>query len=185
MSDMLIRAPLSRYECSLDDKRRFSVPPPLRALFGVQVTNQGLMHHMVILPWFGGPLALLPMPRWKQLEQPLLELDFTTPDLLAAKRAVLSRAVPTHTDPEGRILLSPEHLEWIGIPAGTRDRVMVVGLASHVEVWKADTWTAQDAVTAEQYSRHLDALFGAIRPGLALDGGTGEGSGGGSVPEGT
>jgi DNA-binding transcriptional regulator/RsmH inhibitor MraZ len=93
---------------------------------------------------------------------------------MAAKRAVFSRAQITHTDPEGRVILAPEHLAWLGIPSGTKDRLMVVGAASHVEVWKAETWAAQDEPTAEQYARYLEMLIPARDP----DAGPGAGEGG-------
>jgi DNA-binding transcriptional regulator/RsmH inhibitor MraZ len=159
MNEPLIGSLISRYEVSLDDKRRFSVPPPLRPMFTFDVSD-GIRHHVVVLPWFGTQLAMFSVPAWKRIEARWLASGpGAPPEVMAAKRAVGSRTVLTHTDPEGRIVLPPEHLAWLGIPAGSKDRLMVIGATSHVEVWKADTWAAEDAVTPERYARYLGILI--------------------------
>jgi DNA-binding transcriptional regulator/RsmH inhibitor MraZ len=146
-------------------------------MFGVDSSGNLVKHHMVVLPWFEGPLAMLPLPLWQRLEERWLAPGGTR-ELQAAKRVVCSRALFTHTDPEGRIALTPEHLAWLGIPPGTKDRLMVIGAASHAEVWRAETWAAHDAVTLEQYNRYLEMLIPAEeRDGAGTDG---DGGGGGS-----
>jgi MraZ protein len=166
---------IGKQECSVDEKRRFSLPPKYRPHFGVEETASGYTHRAVLIPFYGGALAVLPVPRWEEIQDRLGLLDYTTPDFLEAKRACLSRMEQVHTDPEGRLLLVPDHHAWLRLPDRGKGRVMVVGIGQHLEVWNADEWVvvertgknpASRSAAEVEYDRQLEVL---MRAGLAAD----------------
>jgi DNA-binding transcriptional regulator/RsmH inhibitor MraZ len=83
-----------------------------------------------------------------------------------------------HTDPEGRIMLTADHHAWLRLSGG-KSRIVVVGMASRLEVWNADEWpqveaTGRNAVTRPaadlEYDRMLEHLMRAAMATAALPG---------------
>ena len=155
---------VGKQECGLDEKRRFSLPPRYRPLFGAQDTPSGYIHRLVMVPWFGGALALFSAPRWAELGALLERLDYTTPEFLEAKRTLFSRVEWGQTDPEGRVTLDPEHATWLGLNPKGKDRIVLVGVGSHLEVWNPEGWTERErGEKSEGYDQRLEALMRAAR----------------------
>jgi division/cell wall cluster transcriptional repressor MraZ len=166
---------IGKQECSVDDKRRWSLPPKYRPLFGNVSLPSGHTHLAVLIPWYGGALAVLPMPRWETIQARLAGLDYTTPDFLEATRVCLPRMERVHSDPEGRLTLTSDHHEWLRLGSG-KSRIMVVGAATHLEVWNADEWpvvertgrnTATRPASDVEYDRKLESLMRAALGGVA------------------
>ena len=169
---------IGKQECSVDEKRRFSLPPKFRPQFGADPQPSGYTHHAVLIPWYGGALGVFPMTNWDDLQSRLGRLDYITPDFLEATRCCLPRMERTHTDPEGRIMLTPEHHAWLRLGAG-KSRLVVVGMGSRLEVWNADEWpqveaTGRNTVTRPasdlEYDRMLEHLMRAAVATPALPG---------------
>ncbi len=183
---------IGKQECSVDDKRRFSVPPKYRPLFGLVETPSGYTHNMVLVPWYGGSLALMPEARWNEIQAQLLLLNYTTPDFLEAKRQCLSRMEFTHTDPEGRLMLSPEHHAWLRLNPKGKDKLVAVGVGQHLELWNSGEWpeverTGKNGATRPasdvEYDKKLEILMraalGAEQESRARAAGSGSGGDGG------
>lgn len=160
-------------ECGVDEKRRFSLPPRYRPLFSQLETPSGFTYKVIMLPWYGGPIMVIPLDTWKRMEARILRLDFTTPDFLDAKRQFFSRVEYTHTDPEGRLTLTPGHYTWLRLNPKGKDRVMAVGVGSHLEIWNATEWdqvesTGRNLVARPaseiQYDKLLEELMRAAPP---------------------
>jgi MraZ protein len=169
---------IGKQECSVDEKRRWSLPPKYRPQFGNVSLPSGNTHLAVLVPWYGGALAVLPMPRWEEIESRLARLDYTTPDFLEATRCCLPRMERVHTDPEGRLMLTPDQQAWLRLGSG-KSRIMVVGAASHLEVWNADEWaeverTGKNPATRPaadiEYDRKLESL---MRAAMTMGGSSG------------
>jgi DNA-binding transcriptional regulator/RsmH inhibitor MraZ len=72
------------------------------------------------------------------------------------------------TDPEGRLMLTPDQQTWLRLGSG-KSRIMVVGAASHLEVWNAEEWTevektknpATRSAGDIEYDRKLESLMRA------------------------
>jgi division/cell wall cluster transcriptional repressor MraZ len=160
-----------KQDCALDEKRRFSLPPRYRPIFGAHETPSGYVHRLVLIPWYGGALALFTAERWRELADRLNGLDYTTPEFLEAKRTVFSRVEAVQTDPEGRVTLSPDHVAWLELNPKTKDRLMLVGVGSHLEAWNLERWTERDrAERAEGFDRRLETLMRAARAGRGESG---------------
>jgi DNA-binding transcriptional regulator/RsmH inhibitor MraZ len=135
---------VGKSECSIDDKRRFSLPPKFRPGFGSHETPSGYTHHLILIPWYGGALAALPESRWEEIQSRLLLLDFTTPDFIEAQRVCLPKMEYSFTDPEGRIMLTPEHQAWLRLAPKGKDRLVVAGMGKYCEIWNAAEWSEVD-----------------------------------------
>jgi len=161
---------IGKQECSVDEKRRFSLPPKYRPLFGAESTPSGYTHHVVLIPWYAGSLAIFPMGRWAEVQTRLSRLDYTTPDFLEAMRACLPRMERMHTDPEGRLMLVPDHHAWLRLAPKGKDKLVVVGVGAHCEAWNAAEWTevertgknpASRPAADVEYDRQLEILMRA------------------------
>jgi transcriptional regulator MraZ len=170
---------IGKQECSVDEKRRFSLPPKYRPQFGADPQPSGYTHHAVLVPWYGGALGIFPMPFWEEIQTRLGRLDYTTPDFLEATRVCLPRMERMHTDPEGRLTLTPDHQAWLRLGSG-KSRLIVVGMASHLEAWNADEWpevekTGRNAVARpspdDEYDRKLEQLMRAAMTAVMPPGG--------------
>lgn len=163
---------IGKHECSVDEKRRFSLPPKFRPLFGAEAIPSGYTHHVVLIPWYGGALAAFPVPRWEEIQARIALLDYTTPDFLDAKRACLPRMERVHTDPEGRLLLTVDQHAWLRLATGSKDRLVVAGVGQHCEIWNAAEWaevekTGRNPATRPpadvEYDKQLETLMRAAR----------------------
>jgi DNA-binding transcriptional regulator/RsmH inhibitor MraZ len=110
------------------------------------------------------------MSRWEEIESRLAVMDYTTPDFLEAKRVCLPRMEVVHTDPEGRLTLTPEQHGWLRLKAKSKDRVIVVGVGQHLEMWNAAEWVEVDKTGKNaaarppediEYDRQLEILMRA------------------------
>jgi len=144
---------IGKQECAVDDKRRFSLPPRYRPLFGADESPAGYTHQVVLLPWYGGALAVLPIGRWQEIEARLLLMEYTTPDFLDAKRQCLSRMEYARTDPEGRLMLSTEHHTWLRLNPKGKDKLAAVGVGQHLELWNASEWAEVERTGKNPASR--------------------------------
>jgi DNA-binding transcriptional regulator/RsmH inhibitor MraZ len=169
---------IGKAEVSVDDKRRFSLPPKYRPGFTARNTDSGYTYATVVIPWFKGALAILPEPVWNDLARGLETLDYTKQEFDDAKMICLSMSEPLTTDPEGRLTLTPEQCEWVGIPAGGKGRLIVVGMGRILHAWNAEVWdsvkktgTSQLALTDEQqfHDRALEGLLDWIRNAAPAD----------------
>ena len=163
---------IGQQECTTDEKRRFSIPPKFRPHLDQERTPSGFIYHMVVIPWYGGALAVLPVSRWREIQARILHMEYTTQEFLEAKRRCLPRMEFTHTDPEGRLGLDPKHHAWIRLSPKGKDRVVVAGVGQHLEVWNATEWpeverTGKNMATrgAEEieYDKQLEILMQAAR----------------------
>jgi len=128
-------------DVSVDDKRRFSLPPKFRPGFPHKDTDTGVIYFAVVMSWFKGALAIIPRSTWDDdLARGLSRLDYTKPGLDDAKLICLSDWEPLSTDPEGRLTLTAEQCEWVGLPPGTKGRLVVIGMGQILHVWNADVW---------------------------------------------
>jgi len=161
---------IGKQDCSVDEKRRFSLPPKYRPLFGSQAIPTGYTHYVALIPWYGGALGALPMSRWEEIQARLARLEYTTPDFLEAKRVCLPRMELVHTDPEGRLMLTPEQLTWLRLQPKQKERVMLVGMGQHLEIWNAAEWAEVESSGRNpatrpaadlEYDRQLELLMRA------------------------
>jgi MraZ protein len=135
---------------SLDAKGRLSVPTrhheALMALCKGQVT---------ITQHYEGCLMIFPQPAWEAFSAKIAALPMSS---LALKRLYLSNASGVELDGTGRILISPELREAVGLSKETTLR----GMGPYFELWDKATYDAYDALSKKSMREVPPAEFGNI-----------------------
>ena len=130
---------------TIDGKGRLIIPAKFREALGEQfIVTKGLDHCLFVYP----------RSEWNTLEQKLRELPFTQPEVRSFVRFFFSGATECELDKQGRILL----------PANLRDYaqlekdLVLVGVASRVEIWSQTLWTDYSRQAENAYASAAESL---------------------------
>jgi MraZ protein len=118
---------------SLDAKGRLSVPTRHQEALMASCAGQ-----VTITQHYEGCLMVFPRPAWEAFSAKIAALPMSS---LPIKRLYLSNAMGVELDSTGRILISPELREAVGINKETTLR----GMGSYFELWDKATYEAYDA----------------------------------------
>lgn len=110
---------------SLDAKGRMNIPARHRDALSVQCEGR-----ITLTKHPHGCLLLFPRPVWEQHREQIANWPMSA---RAWQRIFLGNACDVEMDGAGRILISPELRNAVGL---TRE-VMLLGMGSHFEVWDA------------------------------------------------
>ena len=120
---------IGEYHHTLDEKGRMALPVKFRsALAGGCVVTRGIDQC----------LSVYTTEEWKLLATKLAALPVSQANSRAFARLMLSGAMDTMPDAQGRIVI-PEYLRAY---AKCAKEVVVVGLYTRLEVWSRDAWDA-------------------------------------------
>ena len=135
---------LGRYEHSIDEKGRLTIPARYRELLeqGAYVT-QGIDPNLIVYP----------VASFEEMSARINQLAVTDPLARQFKRFIFSAAERCEIDKAGRILL-PQFLREMANLDGS---VLVVGAGDYFEIWSKDGWaqqneTWQDKDASERFS---------------------------------
>lgn len=128
---------LGRYEHSIDEKGRLTIPARYRELLadGAFVT-MGL----------DGNLNVHPVAYFEELSARINKLAFNDPLARDLKRYLYSTADRCEIDKAGRILL-PQFLREMAQLDGS---VMLVGAGAYFEIWSPSNWAARNQAMQDQ-----------------------------------
>ncbi|MEW8959837.1 division/cell wall cluster transcriptional repressor MraZ [Neomoorella humiferrea] len=129
---------MGEFQHTIDDKGRLIIPARFR---------EGLGDKFVITKGLDNCLFVYPMSGWAEMEQKLRSLPFTRSDARAFVRFFFSGATECELDRQGRILLPANLREY----ARLEREVVIVGVASRVEIWSRALWEQYCRETADQY----------------------------------
>ena len=119
---------MGEYHHSLDDKGRLIVPSKFREPLGGRcVVTRGLDKCLFVYP----------EPEWRAMEQKLRQLPLTQADARAFVRFFFSGATDLELDKQGRIMLPANLREYAGLDKD----VVVIGVATRVELWSKEVWS--------------------------------------------
>ncbi len=119
---------VGQYNHTVDAKGRVIVPAKLR---------EGLGEEFVITKGLDGCLFGYTLAEWKNFEEKLKGLPLTNKDARQFTRFFLAGAASVEVDKLGRILIPQVLREF----AGLEKDVVLVGVASRIEIWNSDKWT--------------------------------------------
>lgn len=121
---------LGRYEHTIDEKGRLTIPARYRELLanGAYVT-QGFDHNLMVLP----------APSFEQMYANVNELSMTDPIARQLKRLIFSSAERCEFDRAGRILLPQFLRESVGLEGSA----VLVGVGDYFEIWSPANWAKQ------------------------------------------
>lgn len=118
---------MGEYNHTIDAKGRVIIPSKFRESLGEEfVVTKGL----------DGCLFVYDNAEWNLFEEKLKALPLTNKDARKFVRFFLAGAAGVEVDKQGRILLPPNLREF----AGLNKDVVLVGVASRVEIWSREKW---------------------------------------------
>ena len=135
-------------ECNhtIDAKGRLIIPSKFRETLGDEfVVTKGL----------DGCLFVYDNKEWSAFEEKLKSLPLTNKDARQFVRFFLAGATLAEVDKQGRILVPANLREF----AGLEKEVVLVGVASRVEIWSKTRW--EDAASyddVEEIAEHMAEL---------------------------
>ncbi len=118
---------IGEYSHSVDLKKRLALPSKFRGELGNRV---------VVTRGLDGCLFVYPMKVWEEIASKLGNLPVGESGTRSFIRLMLSGAVDTELDSQGRVLL-PEYLKN---DAGLKKDVAIVGVYNRLEIWDEDAW---------------------------------------------
>ncbi len=137
---------MGEYNHTIDTKGRLIIPSKFRETLGDEfVVTKGL----------DGCLFVYDNSEWKSFEEKLKALPLTNKDARQFVRFFLAGAAAVEVDKQGRILVPSVLREF----AGLEKEVVLVGVASRVEIWSRAKWentaTYEDM---EEIAEHMAEL---------------------------
>ena len=115
------------YNHTIDAKGRLIIPSKFRETLGDEfVVTKGL----------DGCLFVYDNKEWSAFEEKLKSLPLTNKDARQFVRFFLAGATLAEVDKQGRILVPSSLREF----AGLEKEVVLVGVASRVEIWSKERW---------------------------------------------
>ncbi len=122
---------LGRYEHTVDDKGRVTIPARYRELLenGAYVT-QGFDHNLIVLP----------APSFENMYMHVNDLSMTDPTARQLKRFIFANAERCDFDRAGRMLLP----QFLRDAAQLDGAAILVGVGDYFEIWSPKNWAQQN-----------------------------------------
>ena len=142
---------IGEYVHTLDPKKRLSLPSRFRKEVGKKVViTRGLDHCLFVYT----------LKQWEKLSAKLAGLPMGASDTRGFSRFMLSGAVETDVDANGRVLI-PDFLKSFG---GLREKVVVIGAGDRIEIWDDKKWGEYKGTIEKQADTLAEKLgdIGAI-----------------------
>jgi MraZ protein len=111
----------------MDAKGRISIPAGLRMDLQTEEDRPPFLTNLVESP----ALGLYPHDRWLEIEQRLETMSYAQPEIQSYRRLLVSGAVESPFDAQGRVLVPPHLREH----AGLEREVVIAGVGSRIEIW--------------------------------------------------
>jgi MraZ protein len=118
---------IGKYSHDIDPKKRLTIPSKWRSTLGKKV---------VVTNGLDSSLFVFPIKEWNSISEKLASMSFGNPDSRQFNRFMLAHAFETDVDSQGRILV-PDTLKTF---AGLKEKVVLVGMYSRIELWDEPTW---------------------------------------------
>lgn len=140
---------MGEFAHNIDRKGRLIMPARFREELGDKVVvNRGL----------DGCLYVYTMSQWQNVYEKLKTLPSTNKDARMYQRMMLSKAAECELDTQGRILI-PAGLVKL---AGLEKECMIIGVASHIEIWAKERWDQVEEVEAASFEEAAERLSGLM-----------------------
>ena len=144
------------YELVLDEKNRLSIPARVRE----QITAEEHGSGFYVIPGANRVLNLYPDKYYQRIALAVAPRMVAPDELLAYERVNFALAGRVEPDRQGRVLIGEKALKR----ACLTDRVTLVGVRDHLELWDGEQWSR---FVSEHLSMHekklLEARVEALR----------------------
>ena len=140
---------IGEHRHSIDDKKRLSLPAKFRAELGkIVVVAKGL----------DNCLSVYTPKEWEKFSESLSKETLKS-DNRGLNRFMFGGASEAEVDGVGRILIPDFLAEW----AGLKEKVTILGVQNHVEIWNEKTWLAYKAKNEKQASALAEKVGGSVK----------------------
>ena len=120
---------LGEYRYSLDQKGRFVLPAKLR-------DNKKKITSFILTRGLDRCLFLYPLEEWRNLEKKIRELPMAKREARGFLRLLVSGAVESRLDRQGRLLIPKPLAQYARI----KKEVVIIGALNRIEVWAKRSW---------------------------------------------
>ncbi len=120
---------LGEYRYSLDQKGRFVLPAKLR-------DNKKKITSFILTRGLDRCLFLYPLGEWRNLEKKIRELPMAKREARGFLRLLVSGAVESRLDRQGRLLIPKPLAHYARI----KKEVVIIGALNRIEVWAKRNW---------------------------------------------
>lgn len=128
---------IGEYTHAIDEKNRISLPAKFRAEMGKKI---------VVTPGLDQCLWVFTLKEWKEIETKLNQSSLLTGDSRSFNRFMFAGAVEAEIDSIGRILIP----DFLRDRANLKNKVVVIGVSSRLEIWNEKTWCEYKKVVEKQ-----------------------------------
>ncbi len=118
--------------------------------------REELGEHVVVNRGLDGCLYVYTADQWDVVYQKLSKLPSTNKDARMFQRMMLAKAAEVDLDSQGRILIPRTLIEL----AGLEKECLIVGMASHIEIWSKEKWTQLEEEQSSSFEEFAEALNG-------------------------
>ncbi len=119
-----------RYEHSIDQKGRLSIPSRFREILGTNYDER------LIVTNFDNCLWAYPVKEWNKVEEKIAALPQFKPEVKALQRFFISAACECPLDINGRIVVPATLRHYAGLASD----VVLVGMTHRIEIWANERW---------------------------------------------
>ena len=139
---------LGEHKHSLDTKGRIAIPAKFRKdIKGGAIITKGIDKCLFVFD----------MKEWNKFIEKMVSISIAKSNSRAFARLMLAGATDVKLDSQGRVLI-PDYLREY---AGLKEKVVVAGLYSRIEIWDVERWDKYKKETenaSEEIAEHLSDL---------------------------
>ncbi len=125
---------------AMDAKGRLVLPADHRSLL-----EEG---RLVMTLGFDNTLVIHPVEDWQRVRESVRGMQRGDVQQRRMARAIYSNASKQVLDKQGRVTIPAKLRQVCGL---TKD-VAVIGMSTHIEVWDAERWAAEESVSRDAYA---------------------------------
>ena len=140
---------IGEHRHSIDDKKRLSLPAKFRAELGKKI---------IIAKGLDNCLSVYTPKEWKNFSE-RLSVETLKSDNRGLNRFMFGGASEAEVDGVGRILVPDFLAEW----ATLTEKVVILGVQNHVEIWNEKTWLAYKAPNERQANELAEKVGGSVK----------------------
>jgi len=142
------------YRHVIDSKSRVLISNKLRNQ--IDADEHGSNFYLVL--GANGILCLYPEKYFEQIVRAVAPAATAPDETVAFERISFALAGKVELDAQGRLLLN----ENLRKRAGLKDRITLVGVRDHIELWNSETWEQYLADHMAQYQRQMSQARQAV-----------------------
>jgi MraZ protein len=141
---------MGSYTHAVDHKGRVNIPVKFRKYIPSESDEA-----LVVTRGLDGCLFVYPFDEWEKADEKLRALPITQANNRAFLRMLLSHAVTTSVDRQGRMAIPRNLLEMAGIES----QVLIVGILDHFELWSPSVYEGRIESIGQTYESAAEQIL--------------------------